>query len=151
MKDISDIKLKVGPDNIFLIKENINKKQLVEKLVHSICDKNPSLDTQEMLAAVLKREEGISTTLESALSIPHARVEDLDVFLGALAVMPKPIEDDYGLPIKVMFLFFSPAGQPYFAQHLKLLARLAEKFTPEFVQELTTCNTEQEIIKKVNL
>lgn len=151
MTDISDIKLKINLDNIFLIKENITKKELVEKLVHSICDKNPSLDAGEMLAAVLKREEGISTTLESALSIPHARVEDLDSFLGAFAVMKTPIEDDYGLPIKVMFLFFSPAGQPYFAQHLKLLARLSEKFTPEFVQELTTCTTPQEIAKKVNL
>jgi len=151
MTDISDIKLKINLDNIFLIKDNITKKELVEKLVHSICDKNPSLDAGEMLAAVLKREEGISTTLESALSIPHARVEDLDAFLGAFAVMTSPIEDDYGLPIKVMFLFFSPAGQPYFAQHLKLLARLSEKFTPEFVQELTTCTTPQEIAKKVNL
>ena len=151
MTDISDIKLKVGLDNIFLIKEKITKKELVEKLVCSICDKNPNLNSQEMLAAVLKREEGISTTLESALSIPHARVEDLDTFLGALAVMPSPIEDDYGLPIKVMFLFFSPAGQPYFAQHLKLLARLAEKYTPEFVQELTACTTPQEIAQKVNL
>lgn len=148
---MTDIKLKVGLDNIFLVKEKITKKELVEKLVRCICEKNPSLNTEEMLASVLKREEGISTTLESALSIPHARVEDLDAFLGALAVMPNPIEDDYGLPIKVMFLFFSPAGQPYFAQHLKLLARLAEKFTPEFVQELTTCNTVQEIAEKVNL
>ena len=150
MVDISDIKLKVDIDNIFLIKENITKKELVEKLVCSICEKNPSLDAKEMLSAVLKREEGISTTLESALSIPHARIEDLDTFLGALAVMPSPIADDYGLPIKVMFLFFSPSGQPYFAQHLKLLAKLAEKFTPEFVQELTTCTTQQEIAEKVN-
>ena len=151
MTDISDIKLKVEPDNVFLVKENITKKQLVEKLVRSICEKNTSLNAEDMLNAVLKREEGISTTLESALSIPHARVEDLDSFLGALAVMQNPIEDDYGLPIKVMFLFFSPAGQPYFAQHLKLLARLAEKFTPEFVQELTACSNTQEIIQKVNL
>lgn len=148
---MTDIKLKVEPDNVFLIKENITKKELVEKLVRAICKKNPSLNAEDMLAAVLKREEGISTTLESALSIPHARVEDLDTFLGALAVMPNPIEDDYGLPIKVMFLFFSPAGQPYFAKHLKLLARLAEQFTPEFVQELTTCQNSQEIIQKVNL
>ena len=148
---MTDIKLKVEPDNVFLIKENITKKELVEKLVRAICKKNPSLNAEDMLAAVLKREEGISTTLESALSIPHARVEDLDTFLGALAVMPNPIEDDYGLPIKVMFLFFSPAGQPYFAKHLKLLAHLAEQFTPEFVQELTTCQNSQEIIQKVNL
>ena len=151
MIENSDKNIKVELDKVFLIKENITKKELVEKLVHSICDKNPSLDSKEMLAAVLKREEGISTTLESALSSPHARVEDLDTFLAALAVMPKPIEDDYGLPIQVMFLFFSPAGQPYFAQHLKLLASLAEKFTPDFVQELTTCTSEQEIAKKVNL
>ena len=151
MTDISDIKVKIELDNILLIKENITKKALVEKLVSCICEKNPSLNVEELLAAVLKREEGISTTLESALSIPHARVEDLDTFVGALAVMPKPIEDDYGLPIKVMFLFFSPAGQPYFAKHLKLLASLSEKFTPEFVQELTTCTTPQEIAKKVNL
>ena len=96
MTDISDIKVKIELDNILLIKENITKKELVEKLVRCICEKNPSLNMEEMLAAVLKREEGISTTLESALSIPHARVEDLDTFVGAIAVMPKPIEDDFG-------------------------------------------------------
>ena len=66
-------------------------------MVHSICAELPDLNEEEVLSSVLKREQGISTTLDTGLSIPHARIEDLEAFQAAAAVLPNPIKDDYGL------------------------------------------------------
>lgn len=134
----------------FIIKEKISKKDLVEKLVNAICDDLPEIDRNDVLAAVLKREQGISTTLDTGLSIPHARIEDLNAFEAAVAVLPNGISDEYGLKIKVMFLFLSPTGQNYFSQHLKLLASLAEKFKASFITELASCADEEEVLGKIS-
>ena len=147
----NNIPLILNENRIFIIRENITKADLVSKLVHSICVDLPNLNEEEVLSSVLKREQGISTTLDTGLSIPHARVEDLDAFQAALAVLPAPIKDDYGLDVKAMFLFFSPAGQAYFSGHLKLLAALAEKFNSDFIKELSETNDKGLLLKKVSL
>jgi PTS system nitrogen regulatory IIA component len=135
---------------VFIIQDNISKKDLVAKLVNAICDDLPGLDREDILNAVIKREQGISTTLDTGLSIPHARVEDLESFEAAVAVLPKTICDEYGLMIRVMFVFLSPAGQDYFPQHLKLLAALAGKFKPAFIDELSSGANEEETLKKIS-
>lgn len=135
---------------VFILKDNISKKDLVAKLVNAICDDLPEIDREDVLKAVNKREQGISTTLDTGLSIPHARLEDLEAFQAAVAILPQGINDEYGLQIKVMFLFLSPAGPAFFSQHLKLLASLAEKFKAPFITELTACADEEEVLKKIS-
>lgn len=138
-------------DRVFIIKEDISKKELLAKLVNSICKDLSGIDKEEMLNSVLKREEGISTTLDTGLSLPHARFEDITAFESAMAVLPNGITDEYGLPIKVMFLFFSPSGASYFSRHLKLLAALAETFNAPFIEQITSCQDAREVLKKLNL
>ena len=108
-----------------------------------------AMNTDEVYKAIIKREQGISTTLESGLSIPHARLEGLNSFKAVLAVIPQGVQDDYGKNIKVMFLFLSPSGTQYFPKHLKLLAKLAETFTPAFIDELCSLKSAEEIAGKL--
>jgi PTS system nitrogen regulatory IIA component len=135
---------------VFILKDNISKKDLVAKLVNAICDDLPGIDREDMLNAVAKREQGISTTLDTGLSIPHARIEDLEDFQAAVAVLPGGINDEFGLKIKVMFLFLSPAGPAFFSRHLKLLASLAEKLNAQFITELASAVNKQEILSKIS-
>jgi PTS system nitrogen regulatory IIA component len=134
---------------IFIINDNISKTDLIASLVNAVCDGQPSIDREEVMSAVFKREQGISTTLDTGLSIPHARIDDLNAFEAAAAVLPRGITDEYGLQIKVMFFFLSPSGSVYFPQHLKLLAMLAKKFSAAFIKELTSCADREEIAKKI--
>jgi PTS system nitrogen regulatory IIA component len=134
---------------IFIVNDNISKTDLIASLVNAVCDDQPSMDREEILSAVLKREQGISTTLDTGLSIPHARIDDLNSFEAAAAVLPRPITDEYGLQIKVMFFFLSPSGSAYFPQHLKLLAMLAKKFSVSFINELASCTDKEEIARKI--
>lgn len=129
-----------------------SKTDVIKQLTKVVCRGGSNLDEAEVLAQVLKREEGISTTLDTGLSIPHARLEELDAFKAALAVLPQGIEDPSGphLEIKAMFLFLSPARQAFFQQHLQILAALAEVFKPEFISALSTCQNAQQVLDKID-
>ena len=140
--------LKLNSQQIFLVNNPTNKQELVQYLVSNIC-KGTALNQDEVFKAIIKREQGISTTLESGLSIPHARLEGLTSFRAVVAVIPQGVQDNYGKNIKVMFLFLSPSGEQYFPEHLKLLAKLAETFTPAFIEELCNLKTVEEIAAKL--
>ena len=140
--------LKLNSQQIFLINNPTNKQELVQYLVSNIC-KGTALNQEEVFKAIIKREQGISTTLESGLSIPHARLEGLTSFRAVVAVIPQGVQDNYGKSIKVMFLFLSPSGEKYFPGHLKLLAKLAETFSTAFIEELCSLKTAKEIADKL--
>ncbi|MBQ2312767.1 MAG: PTS sugar transporter subunit IIA [Elusimicrobiaceae bacterium] len=142
--------LKLNSKQVFLINNPTTKQNLVQYLVSNICA-GTALDQEEVFKAIIKREQGISTTLESGLSIPHARLEGLTSFRAVVAVIPQGVQDDYGKNIKVMFLFLSPSGEQYFPEHLKLLAKLAETFTPAFIDELCSLSTVEEIAAELPL
>ncbi|MBO4707538.1 MAG: PTS sugar transporter subunit IIA [Elusimicrobiaceae bacterium] len=140
--------MEIKPQQIYLINTPTMKQELVKYLVSNICA-GTALNQEDIFKAIIKREQGISTTLESGLSIPHARIEGLTSFRAAVAIIPQGIQDNYGKDIKVMFLFLSPSGEQYFPEHLKLLAKLAETFTPAFIDELCTLKTVEEIATKL--
>lgn len=139
-------------DRVFILEGKPAKAEVIERLTRAVCASEAKLDYKDVLAQVLKREEGISTTLDTGLSIPHARLEELDAFKAALAVLPQGIEDPSGphLEIKAMFLFLSPARQAFFQQHLQILAALAEVFKPEFISALSTCQNAQQVLDKID-
>ena len=140
--------LKLSSQHITLIKNPTTKQEVVSALVENVCT-GTNLNKEEVLKAIIKREQGISTTLNTGLSIPHARLEGLDSFKAAVAVIPNGLKDDFGLQIKVVFLFLSPSGEQFFSEHLKLLAKLAEKFTPDFIEDLCKLNKPEDIAAKL--
>ena len=140
--------LKLNSQQILLIKTPATKQEVVKCLVENICA-GTDLNKDTVLTAILKREQGISTTLDTGLSIPHARIEGLTSFRAAVAVIPEGLKDDFGLQIKIIFLFLSPGGEQFFPEHLKLLAKLAETFTPAFIEDLCKLNNPQDILAKL--
>ena len=140
--------LKLNSQQIALITNPATKQEVLKCLVDNVCA-GTNLNKEEVFKAIIKREQGISTTLDTGLSIPHARLEDLDSFKAAIAVIPNGLKDDFGLQIKVMFLFLSPSGEHFFPEHLKLLAKLAETFTPAFIEDLCKLTKPEDIVAKL--
>lgn len=143
-----DNSLKLNSQQILLIKNPATKQEIVKCLTETVCA-NTNLNKENVFKAILKREQGISTTLDTGLSIPHARIEGLTSFKAAVAVIPDGLKDDFGLQIKVIFLFLSPSGEHFFPEHLKLLAKLAETFTPAFIEDLCKLETPEDIVAKL--
>lgn len=141
----------IRPDRILVVSDRPDKKTLLARLVRLACQGLPQVSEADVLAQVLKREEGFGTALETGLAIPHARLEELDSFSAAMAVLPEPMADEKNpsAPTKVMFLFLSPGCPAFFKQHLQLLAALAETFQPAFVEELAQLADPAQIAQKI--
>jgi PTS system nitrogen regulatory IIA component len=135
--------LKIGPllseDVILFPSSGTDKAAILKDLVGAVCRKAGLDDPGRFLAKADEREQGISTTLDTGLSLPHARMDGIDGILAGMAVLktsiPDPKQPD--LPIRVIFLFFSPNKQEAFPLHLQLLRAVSSLFQPALIDKLT--------------
>ena len=138
-------------NTLLIEKADLQKKELISQLVHLACAGLDKVDAGDILDRVLKREESITTTLDTGLSIPHCRAEGITSCRAAMAVVKSGIKDAAAdnISIRVMFLFISPANPSFFQAHLQILAQLSEKFKDSFVTRLTQARTADEVLKIV--
>jgi PTS system nitrogen regulatory IIA component len=134
--------LKIGPllsDDVILFTSAQDKTAVLNELITAVCRKAGLADPERFLAKVEEREAGISTTLDTGLSLPHARMDGIDGILAGLAVLKTPIPDpkQADLPIRVIFLFFSPNKREAFPLHLQLLRGVSSLFQPSLIDQLT--------------
>lgn len=150
--------LKVAPllaeDVVLLPGEGMDKNAVLDRLASAVCRKAGFADHLPFLNKVLERETGISTTLDTGLSLPHARMDGIPSILAGIALMRKPIPDPKqpDLPIRVLFLFFSPNKPEAFPLHLQLLRGVSSLFQPAVIDQLCAAPTPAaalELIKKL--
>jgi PTS system nitrogen regulatory IIA component len=155
MTDNSDPSVRISyllkPKRVIIVKNNIKKESLIGKLISLITKEHTELERDFILEKVLQREQGISTTLDTGLSIPHARIDEIEDFMVSLALSPDGLSEVSGQPasIKAMFLFLSPSDSKFFQKHLKLLSLLSSTFQPEFIEKLCSLKTPTRIIKEI--
>lgn len=137
-------------DRIILGCAGQTKKEILSQLVRLICRTERNLDAALIEKQLLQREQSLSTTLDTGLSIPHIRIDELEQVIAALAILPKALPEAGNKQIKAMFLFLSPNRPEFFQQHLQLLAHLAETFTPELLARLSCAVTTQEVLESLD-
>lgn len=120
-----------------------DKNAALEALVKCLAKSHGFSNPELFLSKVQEREKGISTTLDTGLSLPHARLDDLAKIVAGLAVLPKGVPDPQQpeLQIRVMFLFFSPNKTEAFPLHLQLLRSVSSLFQPAFIDQLVAAPT----------
>lgn len=138
------------PDSVLISPDVADKSALIDTLVCAVCAAHKLPDAPILAAKVREREQGISTTLDTGLSLPHARVDGLRELAAGLAVAPKGILDpQQNLPIRAMFLFFSPNKQDKFSLHLQVLRSVSLLFKSEVIDALTRAGTPAEALALV--
>jgi PTS system nitrogen regulatory IIA component len=144
----------LSPETILFPPEGQDKAAVLQALAAAVCGKAGIADWGAFLAKVQEREQGISTTLDTGLSLPHARMDGISSIVAGMAIFKKPIQDpkQADLPIRVMFLFFSPNKQESFPLHLQLLRGVSSLFQPALIDQLTAATNPAaalELIKKL--
>jgi PTS system nitrogen regulatory IIA component len=135
--------LKIGPllseDVILFPAAGQDKNTVLQELCSAVCRKAGISNWDAFLAKAQEREQGISTTLDTGLSLPHARMDGIDGILAGMAVLKTPIPDpkQADLTIRVVFLFFSPNKPEAFPLHLQLLRGVSSLFQPALIDQLT--------------
>jgi mannitol/fructose-specific phosphotransferase system IIA component (Ntr-type) len=125
-------------ETILLANHSIEKGTLIDSLIARICKSHNLSNREELSAKIREREQGISTTLDTGLSIPHARIDDLSELVAGLALIPQGTNDPrQPLPmIRLVFLFLSPNKREFYPQHLQVLRKVASLFQPDFIEAL---------------
>ena len=144
----------LAEDTILFPAEGMDKAAVLQALADAVCGKAGIADPSVFLSKVLEREQGISTTLDTGLSLPHARMDGIATILAGMAILKTPISDpkQADLSIRVMFLFFSPNKQEAFPLHLQLLRGVSSLFQPALIDQLTASSgpaAALELVKKL--
>lgn len=115
-----------------------SKDELIAGLVDRLCASLSIADPKALAAKVLEREHGISTTLDTGVSLPHARVDGLARIAAAMAVVPGGLSDPASpdLSVRVVFLFFSPNSKEFYSAHLQLLRAVSSLLQPSLIESL---------------
>jgi len=129
----------------------LDKAAVMRELTAAVCLRAGLSEPLRFLAKAEERERGISTTLDTGLSLPHARMDGIDGILAALAVLKAPISDPQAsdLSIRVVFLFFSPNKPEAFPLHLQLLRGVSSLFQPALIDRLTAAASPAEALALV--
>lgn len=130
----------LADETVLFPSEDQDKAAVLKTLVEAVCRRAKIADPAPFLAKVMEREQGISTTLDTGLSLPHARMAGIDGILAGMAVLKKPLSDpkQTDLSIRVVFVFFSPDRQDAFGLHLQLLRGVSSLFQPALIDQLTS-------------
>lgn len=139
----------LGEDLVLLSPAFRDKDELVELMVRRLCAAKALPGPEAFLQKVLEREQGISTTLDTGLSLPHARVDGLPDIVAVLSLLPRGIQDPKQpeLLIRAMFLFFSPNVPAAFGRHLQLLRSVSALFQPVLIEQLAAAQTPSQALE----
>lgn len=103
-------------------------------------------DVDEIVRAVLRREELGTTGIGRSIAIPHSRHPAADRLIGTLALSRDglPFDSLDGEPVYVFVLLVSPQDRP--GDHLRALEAVVRTMrNDEFVAQLRACQTREEV------
>jgi len=103
-------------------------------------------DVDEIVRAVLRREQLGTTGIGRHIAIPHSRHPAVDRLIGTLALSRDglPFDSLDGESVYVFVLLISPQDRP--GDHLRALEAVVRTMrNDEFVRQLRACQTREEI------
>ncbi len=128
--------------SITFFSQGVSREEILFKLVGSL----PIPDHASALNAVLEREKMGGTIVDSAISIPHARLKGLTTIKMAVGIChdADPSKDQP----RIFFLFLSPKEDTKI--HLLFLSSLSSLFqTESFAEELLRLKAPHEVVQKI--
>jgi mannitol/fructose-specific phosphotransferase system IIA component (Ntr-type) len=124
------------------------KEAVIREMVGGLRDAGYFRDTdlEDIVKAVLRREQLGTTGIGRHIAIPHSRHPSVDRLIGNLAVARDglPFDSLDGEPVYVFVLLVSPQDRP--GDHLRALEAVVRAMrNDEFVRQLRACQTRDEI------
>ena len=106
-------------------------QEIICELIGKAVESTPALNAEEVKKEVFAREAMFPTVIAPGLAMPHARIDDLDKLVVALATTENGVSfgsSDAGYDgVKVVVLVLSPADNP--GLHLHVVSALAREFS----------------------
>lgn len=140
----------VVPEAIIADLQASTKEAAIREIVEKLAEAGyiPQKEKEEVIKAVMKREELGSTGIGHGVALPHTRHASVKRPVGSIAVSHHGVEFDSidGEPVYIIFLVVSPIDRP--GDHLRALDRASRQLRDEmFRRFLRQAKTVQDIVE----
>ena len=120
-----------------------NKEGVIRELVESLRNVGffKGADPEDLIRAILKREQIASTGIGRGVAIPHAKHNSAERLIGtvALARAGVPFDSVDGEPVDILVMLISPQDRP--GDHLRALENVSRSLRDDgFVRSLRHTN-----------
>lgn len=140
----------ISPEAVKVNLQSWDKKSAIEEMVELIIESGqlPKEKRNDIIKALLEREETMSTGMEYGIAIPHIKTDTVNSIVCALGIKKEGIDfqslDNKKSKIFVMILSPSEAIAP----HIKFMADVTQLLTdPHRRQELLNAKSNKELFK----
>lgn len=125
----------IPPERIACNVDANSKKRVLEQLSELIASGDDSLTSMEVFDSLLNRERLGGTGLGHGVAIPHGRLQNGTVTLGALIKLDHPVDFDAidRQPVDLLFAMVVPEEST--DEHLQTLAKIASMFNDEAMRD----------------
>ncbi|RME75240.1 MAG: PTS sugar transporter subunit IIA [Planctomycetota bacterium] len=130
---------------IFL--ESLSKKEVLKEMVGLVSPSDAAPNAEELLQALLEREEIMSTGIGYGIAVPHVKIPSVKKIIMALGIHKKGI--DWGTlldndAVKIVVLIAAPDYKT--KEYLKLLAKVVKLLkNKETRDEILQAQTVEEV------
>ena len=101
------------------------RSEVIEEMVNRLCQVQGLPDRDRLLAAVLERENKMSTGIGCGLAVPHAKVDFVDQMCIAACSVKRGLDFDAldKQPVYLLFLIVSPSSNT--GPHIRALSAIS--------------------------
>jgi PTS system nitrogen regulatory IIA component len=140
----------VVPEAILPDVQVASKEDAIRSMVESLRQSGSIADddAENIVAAILKREELGSTGIGNGVAVPHTKHPSVDKLIATVALAKGGVDFASldGEPVYIMFLLVSPPDRP--GDHLRGLENISRHLrNPRFCSFLKQASTQQEIVE----
>ncbi len=130
--------------------QGASREAVVRELVQGLhaAGALPAADLEDIVRAVLRREQLGSTGIGRGIAIPHSRYGSVSQLVGAVGLSKLPAKVPFdsidGEPVDVFFLLISPQDRP--GDHLRALENVVQTCKDDgFTDKLRACTTAEQM------
>ncbi len=125
-----------------------NKEAAIRELVEGLRNAGffKTSEPEDIIKAILKREQLGSTGIGRAVAIPHSKHTSVERLIGTVGISKAgiPFDSVDGEPVHVLVLLISPQDRP--GDHLRALENVARSMRDDgFVRSLMQCTTREAV------
>ena len=143
-----DLNTVLTAETINLHLKGSSKNEIINELLDILVAAKKIPDREDALAAIMDREQKMSTGMKHGIAIPHGKTSTIEELVASIGVSDKPIDFDSldHAPCRIFIMTLSPVEKT--GPHLQFLAEISLLFkSAEKRQEILNAQTPEEIIK----
>ncbi|NKB22813.1 MAG: PTS sugar transporter subunit IIA [Kiritimatiellae bacterium] len=135
-------------DSILLDLKSDTKNGVLEEMIDLFIAAGKIQDRKGVLKAILEREKKMSTGMQNGIAIPHAKTDQIENLIAALAIKKEGI--DFGAlnkqPSKIFIMTLSPTKRA--GPHIQFLAEVSRLLNePDIRDRVLNATSKDEIIE----